>query len=145
MHYKIKRLVLDTNMNCLSMVTGEETKHLDPDVDRLTNVVERTYGNSFLIASISPQWNRKQQCYLRVKMPVLNYFNYNSYTVYFFNDFIFLLNFSFYFLSTVLDHFHSFFFQMSCSIRFSGSSNNNKNAECWLKFNVWVWISLAFE
>lgn len=53
--YKIKELILDTNMNCLSMVVGEETKNLDIDVDRLTNVVERTNENSFLIASMFTQ------------------------------------------------------------------------------------------
>ena len=50
------------------MVTGEKTKNLDPDVNRLTNGVERTYGNSFLLASISPQWDRKQQCDLKVRI-----------------------------------------------------------------------------
>lgn len=64
MCYKMQRLVLETNMNCLFMVSGEETKHLDSDTDRLTNVTERAYGHSFLIASTSPQWNRKQQCYM---------------------------------------------------------------------------------
>lgn len=55
-HYKIKGFVLDTNwMNCLFVVIGEETKNLDTDVDRLTNVVQKTNGNSFLIVSIFPQ------------------------------------------------------------------------------------------
>lgn len=64
MYYKMQRLVLDTSVNCLFMVSGEETKHLDSDVDRVTNVTARAYGHSFLIASTPPQWNRKQQRYM---------------------------------------------------------------------------------
>lgn len=51
-HYLKRGLVLDKNMNCLSIVTGEETKNLDTDVDRLTYVVVRAYENSLLIAFI---------------------------------------------------------------------------------------------
>lgn len=39
-------------MNCLSIMILEETKNLDTDVDGLTHVVVRAYGNSLLIASI---------------------------------------------------------------------------------------------
>lgn len=72
------------------------------------------------------QWNRKQECYLRMRMPEPYYFNYNNFMVYFSNVFIFSTNFFFYFLTPVLGHFHTLFFQMSCSISFSGSNNNNK-------------------
>lgn len=126
MNYQIKRLVLGINKNCLSMVTAEETKHLDPDVDRVTNAVKRIYGNSFLIASICPQWTRKQQCYLRVKMSGPYYFNYNSFTVYFSNVFYLFHKFLVLFSNHCSGPFSFIFLSDELPHHFSGSSTTRR-------------------